>query len=86
VFASDTGSIAPVLSLTREETNRFTYLCDLLYNFLSGHNFRSYFFVASSHIVPRVPTLFKARDKHLQHGVYPYFALTVLIVFRLWIN
>ncbi|KAJ7887515.1 component of IIS longevity pathway SMK-1-domain-containing protein [Mycena olivaceomarginata] len=69
------NSTAPVLPLTREETNRFTYLCDLLYNFLSGHNFRSYFFVASSHIVPRVPTLFKARDKHLQHAAFRIFRL-----------
>ena len=64
-----TGGTDPILSLTREETNRFTYLCDLLYNFISGHNFRGYFYVASSQILSRVPTLFKARDKHLQHGM-----------------
>ncbi|KAJ7506513.1 component of IIS longevity pathway SMK-1-domain-containing protein, partial [Mycena galericulata] len=62
-----------ILSLTREETNRFTYLCDLLYNFISGHNFRAYFYVASSQILTRVPTLFKARDKHLQHAAFRIF-------------
>ncbi|KAF7302120.1 SMK-1 domain-containing protein [Mycena indigotica] len=65
----------PILSLTREETNRFTYLCDLLYNFISGHNFRGYFYVASSQILSRVPTLFKARDKHLQHAAFRIFRL-----------
>ncbi|KAF7332496.1 SMK-1 domain-containing protein [Mycena kentingensis (nom. inval.)] len=65
----------PVLALTREETNRFTYLCDLLYNFISGHNFRGYFYVASSQILTRVPTLFKARDKHLQHAAFRIFRL-----------
>ncbi|KAJ7693818.1 component of IIS longevity pathway SMK-1-domain-containing protein [Mycena rosella] len=65
----------PLLPLTREETNRFTYLCDLLYNFISGHNFRGYFYVASSQILSRVPTLFKARDKHLQHAAFRIFRL-----------
>ncbi|KAJ7739914.1 component of IIS longevity pathway SMK-1-domain-containing protein [Mycena metata] len=69
------NSTDPVLSLTREETNRFTYLCDLLYNFISGHNFRGYFYVASSQILSHVPTLFKARDKHLQHAAFRIFRL-----------
>ncbi|KAJ7771100.1 component of IIS longevity pathway SMK-1-domain-containing protein [Mycena maculata] len=68
-------STDPVLLLTREETNRFTYLCDLLYNFISGHQFRGYFYVASSQILSRVPTLFKARDKHLQHAAFRIFRL-----------
>ncbi|KAJ7223945.1 component of IIS longevity pathway SMK-1-domain-containing protein [Mycena rebaudengoi] len=68
-------STDPVIYLTREETNRFTYLCDLLYNFISGHNFRGYFYVASSHILSRVPTLFKVRDKHLQHAAFRIFRL-----------
>ncbi|KAF8214082.1 component of IIS longevity pathway SMK-1-domain-containing protein [Mycena galopus ATCC 62051] len=69
------NSTDSVLLLTREETNRFTYLCDLLYNFISGHNFRGYFYAASSQILARVPTLFKARDKHLQHAAFRIFRL-----------
>ncbi|KAJ6610401.1 component of IIS longevity pathway SMK-1-domain-containing protein [Mycena sp. CBHHK59/15] len=69
------NSTDPVVLLTREETNRFTYLCDLLYNFISGHNFRGYFYVASSQILSRVPTLFKVRDKHLQHAAFRIFRL-----------
>ncbi|KAJ7118588.1 component of IIS longevity pathway SMK-1-domain-containing protein [Mycena crocata] len=65
----------PLLPLNREDTNRFTYLCDLLYNFISGHNFRGYFYVASSNILSRVPTLFKVRDKHLQHAAFRVFRL-----------
>ncbi|KAJ7068766.1 component of IIS longevity pathway SMK-1-domain-containing protein [Mycena amicta] len=72
-------STDPILSLTREEANRFTYLCDLLYNFISGHNFRGYFYVASSQILSRVPTLFKARDKHLQHAAFRIFRLLLKI-------
>ncbi|KAJ6515393.1 component of IIS longevity pathway SMK-1-domain-containing protein [Mycena sanguinolenta] len=69
------NSTDPVLVLTREETNRFTYLCDLLYNFISGHNFRSSSFAASQQILARIPTLFKARDKHLQHAAFRIFRL-----------
>ncbi|KAJ7639366.1 component of IIS longevity pathway SMK-1-domain-containing protein [Roridomyces roridus] len=65
----------PLLPLTREETNRFTYLCDIVYNCISGHNFRGYFYVASSGILSRVPTLFKARDKHLQHAAFRIFRM-----------
>ncbi|KAJ7246580.1 component of IIS longevity pathway SMK-1-domain-containing protein [Mycena haematopus] len=72
-------STDPVLLLTREETNRFTYLCDLLYNFISGHNFRGYSFAASHQILSRVPTLFKARDKHLQHAAFRIFRLILKI-------
>lgn len=60
----------PVLPLTREETNRYVYMCDLLYGFILQHHFRSHFYVMSSNIVVRVATLLKARDKHLQHGEY----------------
>lgn len=55
------------LSLTREETNRYVYLCDLLHNFVLQHLFRSYFYVTSSNILPRVATLLKGKDKHLRH-------------------
>jgi len=56
-----------ILPLTREETNRYVYLCDLLHNFILQHLFRSYFYVTSSNILPRVATLLKGRDKHLRH-------------------
>ncbi|KAF7294291.1 SMK-1 domain-containing protein [Mycena chlorophos] len=69
----------PIHSLTREEANRFTYLCDLLYNFISAHNFRGYFYVASSQILSRVPTLFRARDKHLQHAAFRIFRLVLRV-------
>ena len=55
------------LLMTREETNRYVYLCDLLHNFVLQHLFRSYFYVTSSNILPRVATLLKGRDKHLRH-------------------
>lgn len=58
--------------LTREDANRFVYLCDLLYNFIQQHNFRSHFHIMSSDILPRVATLFKARDKHLRHGKFMF--------------
>ncbi|PPR02644.1 hypothetical protein CVT24_002127 [Panaeolus cyanescens] len=60
----------PVLVLTREETNRYVYLCDLLHNFIVNHSFRSHFHIMSSDILSRVATLFKAKDKHLRHAAF----------------
>ncbi|KAF9478406.1 DUF625-domain-containing protein [Pholiota conissans] len=65
----------PVLPLSREETNRFVYLCDLLHNFLQQHQFRSHFYVMSSDILSRVATLFKVKDKHLRHAAFRIFRL-----------
>jgi protein phosphatase-4 regulatory subunit 3 len=58
----------PLYPLTREETNRFVYLCDLLYAFVQQHQFRSHFHIMASDILARIATLFKAKDKHLRHG------------------
>ena len=58
---------AGVLPLTREETNRYVYLCDLLYNFTQHHNFRIMVHIMSQGLMTRVATLFRARDKHLRH-------------------
>jgi protein phosphatase-4 regulatory subunit 3 len=57
-----------LLRLTREKTNLFLYLCDLLCNFTQQHSFRSHFFILSSNISPRVASLLSARDKHLRLG------------------
>ncbi|PPQ68299.1 hypothetical protein CVT25_001387 [Psilocybe cyanescens] len=65
----------PALPLTREGTNRFVYLCDLVHNFLQQHNFRSHFYIMSSDILARVATLFKAKDKHLRHSAFRIFRL-----------
>ncbi len=65
----------PVLVLTREETNRFVYLCDLLYNFLQQHNFRSSFYVLSTGLMTRLATLLKSKDKHLRHCKSPSVTL-----------
>lgn len=63
------------LPLTREETNRYVYLCDLFYNFISQHNFRSHFYLMSSNIIVRVASLLKAKDKHLRHAAFRIFRL-----------
>ncbi|KAJ3501132.1 hypothetical protein NLJ89_g9480 [Agrocybe chaxingu] len=65
----------PILPLTRDETNRFVYLCDLLYSFILQHHFRSHFYLMSSDLLPRVATLFKAKDKHLRHAAFRIFRL-----------
>ena len=64
--------IEPILVLSREETNRFVYLCDLLFNFLLQHSFRSSFYVLSTGLMSRLATLLKAKDKHLRHGKYSF--------------
>lgn len=67
----------PILSLTREEANRFVYLCDLLYNFTQQHHFRSNYFILTSKIMSHIPTLFKAREKHLRHAAFRFFRLVL---------
>lgn len=63
-----TVDVEPVLRLTREKTNLFVYLCDLLCNFTQQHSFRSHFFILSSNISPRIASLLSSRDKHLRLG------------------
>ncbi|TFK43836.1 component of IIS longevity pathway SMK-1-domain-containing protein [Crucibulum laeve] len=67
--------LEPILHLTREETNRYVYLCDLLYNFVAQHHFRSHFYVMSSNVVSRAASLLKVRDKHLRHSAFRIFRL-----------
>ncbi|KXN89450.1 hypothetical protein AN958_05612 [Leucoagaricus sp. SymC.cos] len=65
-----------VLALTREQSNRYLYLCDLLYNIIQQHHFRSNFYVLSSNnILSRVATLLRAKDKHLRHASFRIFRL-----------
>jgi hypothetical protein len=59
----------PYLNLTRETTNLYLYLCDLLGNFALQHSFRSHFYMLSSNISQRVASLLRTRDKHLKHGM-----------------
>ncbi|KAK1232108.1 Platinum sensitivity protein [Marasmius sp. AFHP31] len=65
----------PVLRLTREETNRYVLLCELLYNFTHQHQFRSHFYILSTAVVLRIATLFKSKDKHLRHASFRFFRL-----------
>ncbi|KAF4601338.1 Platinum sensitivity protein [Pleurotus pulmonarius] len=65
------------LPLTREQTNLYVYLCDLLCNFSLQHSFRSHFLVLTSNISVRIATLFKVRDKHLQHAAFRFFRILV---------
>ncbi|KAL1721678.1 component of IIS longevity pathway SMK-1-domain-containing protein [Schizophyllum commune] len=71
----DWRSLNGVLPLTREETNRYVYLCDLLYNFTQHHNFRIMVHIMSQGLMTRVATLFRARDKHLRHSAFRFFRL-----------
>ncbi|KAF8897883.1 component of IIS longevity pathway SMK-1-domain-containing protein [Infundibulicybe gibba] len=66
---------APILPLSREQTNRYVYLCDLLYNFTHQHGFRSNFYLMASNIMLHSASLLKARDKHLRHASFRLFRL-----------
>ncbi|TBU63354.1 component of IIS longevity pathway SMK-1-domain-containing protein [Dichomitus squalens] len=63
----------PTFALSREKTNLFLWLCDLLSNFTQQHSFRSHFFVLSSNIAPRVATLLRSKDKHLRLASFRFF-------------
>jgi protein phosphatase-4 regulatory subunit 3 len=69
--------VEPLFILSREKTNLYLYLCDLLCNFALQHSFRSHFYILSSNIAIRVSSLLRTRDKHLRLGrfalsVYPF--------------
>ncbi|OCH94520.1 DUF625-domain-containing protein [Obba rivulosa] len=63
----------PTLTLSRERSNLFLYLCDLLSAFAIQHTFRSHFFILSSGIAPRVAALLRSRDKHLRLAAFRFF-------------
>ncbi|KAF9238811.1 component of IIS longevity pathway SMK-1-domain-containing protein [Melanogaster broomeanus] len=69
----------PVLRLSRERTNLFLYLSDLLCNFAQQHAFRSHFYMLSSNISTRVATLMSARDKHLRLAAFRFFRVCLKI-------
>ncbi|KAI0940290.1 hypothetical protein AcV5_001437 [Taiwanofungus camphoratus] len=61
------------LSLSRERSNLYLYLCDLLSTFTLQHSFRSHFFILSSNISLRVASLLTVRDKHLRLAAFRFF-------------
>ncbi|EPQ58973.1 DUF625-domain-containing protein [Gloeophyllum trabeum ATCC 11539] len=63
----------PTLGLTREKSNLFLYLCDLLSSFALQHSFRSHFYILSSNIASRVASLLGTRDKHLRLAAFRFF-------------
>ncbi|KAJ3985763.1 component of IIS longevity pathway SMK-1-domain-containing protein [Lentinula detonsa] len=67
-----TDSIYP---LAREQTNRYVYLCDMLYNFSLQHQFRSHFYILSTNVVLKIASLLKAKEKHLRHAAFRVFRL-----------
>lgn len=58
----------PVLHFSRERTNLYLHLCELLANFAAQHSFRSHFYMLSSNIASRMGSLLSAKDKHLRLG------------------
>jgi protein phosphatase-4 regulatory subunit 3 len=54
--------------LSREKTNLYLSLCDLLSTFALQHTFRSHFFMLTSSISSHVATLLSSKDKHLRIG------------------
>ncbi|KAF8138310.1 component of IIS longevity pathway SMK-1-domain-containing protein [Boletus edulis] len=69
----------PVSKLSRERTNLFLYLSDLLCNFAQQHAFRSHFYMLSSNISTRMATLLSARDKHLRLAAFRFFRICLKI-------
>ncbi|KAF8592690.1 DUF625-domain-containing protein [Ramaria rubella] len=68
----------PTLRLSRERSNLYLYLCDLLTSFILQHSFRSHFFLVSTTntlppLVPRIASLLRAREKHLRLAALRFF-------------
>jgi protein phosphatase 4 regulatory subunit 3 len=60
--------IDPIPHFSRERTNLFLHLCELLANFTAQHSFHSHFYLISSNIASRMGSLLTAKDKHLRLG------------------
>ncbi|KAG1833574.1 component of IIS longevity pathway SMK-1-domain-containing protein [Suillus variegatus] len=69
----------PVLKLSREKTNLYLYLCDLVCNFAQQHGFRIHFSMLSSHISARMASFLKARDKHLRLAAFRFFRICLKV-------
>ncbi|KAG1892117.1 component of IIS longevity pathway SMK-1-domain-containing protein [Suillus subluteus] len=69
----------PVLRLSREKTNLYLYLCDLVCNFAQQHGFRIHFSMLSSHISARMVSFLKARDKHLRLAAFRFFRICLKV-------
>ncbi|KAN0131375.1 DUF625 domain containing protein [Lactarius tabidus] len=59
--------------LTREKTNLYLSLCDLLSTFALQHTFRSHFYMLTSGISSHVATLLFSKDKHLRLAALRFF-------------
>ncbi|KIJ37419.1 hypothetical protein M422DRAFT_231798 [Sphaerobolus stellatus SS14] len=67
-----------VLRLSRDRSNLYLYLCDLLSAFLLQHSFRSHFFVISTAntlppLIPRIASLLRAKEKHVRLAALRFF-------------
>ncbi|KAI0092094.1 component of IIS longevity pathway SMK-1-domain-containing protein [Irpex rosettiformis] len=67
----------PVLHFSRERTNLYLHLCELLANFAAQHSFRSHFYMLSSNIASRMGSLLRAKDKHLRLAAFRFFRVTL---------
>lgn len=85
VTLSDLKDAEPVLKLSRERTNLFLYLCDLLCNLAQYHIFRSHLYMLSSNVSTRVATLLSARDKHLRLCAPQYLRLRSMVSHTLFL-
>ncbi|KAH8824742.1 component of IIS longevity pathway SMK-1-domain-containing protein [Flagelloscypha sp. PMI_526] len=64
-----------VIVLSRETTNRYLLLCDILHSMVTQHHFRGYLFIISGNIMPKIAGLLRTKDKHLKHAAFRFFRL-----------
>ncbi|KAG1752462.1 component of IIS longevity pathway SMK-1-domain-containing protein [Suillus paluster] len=69
----------PMLRLSREKTNLYLYLCDLVCNFAQQHGFRIHFYMLSFHISARMASFLRARDKHLRLAAFRFFRICLKV-------
>ncbi|KAI0686780.1 component of IIS longevity pathway SMK-1-domain-containing protein [Cytidiella melzeri] len=69
--------IDPPLHFSRERTNLYLHLCELLANFAAQHSFRSHFYMLSSNVASRMGSLLSAKDKHLRLAAFRFFRVTL---------
>jgi protein phosphatase-4 regulatory subunit 3 len=67
----------PVLQLSREKTNLYLYLCDLLTAAAQQHKVEGHNFIHRSSCATRLATLLRARDKHLRLAALRFFRMLI---------
>jgi hypothetical protein len=74
---ADGSAADPVLQLSREKSNLYLYLCDILTAAAQQHKVEGHNWIHRSGCAARLATLLAARDKHLRLAALRFFRMLI---------